>query len=140
MSPALVLQYILPHRLLSWTVRQVTHSRIRWLKNLLIRRIVKAYDVNMADAAETDLDAAAYAHYPKLTPDEVKTLVVDDQWLATLDRAVHGEMDRVSQALARRVRELADRYDTPLPRLAERVEALEARVNAHLARMGFVWK
>ncbi|MCB1937763.1 MAG: N-6 DNA methylase [Rhodocyclaceae bacterium] len=91
-------------------------------------------------AAETDLDAAAYAHYPKLTPDEVKTLVVDDQWLATLDRAVHGEMDRVSQALARRVRELADRYDTPLPRLAERVEALEARVNAHLARMGFVWK
>ncbi|MCB1560418.1 MAG: phosphatidylserine decarboxylase [Xanthomonadales bacterium] len=59
MSPALVLQYILPHRLLSWTVRQVTHSRIRWLKNLLIRRIVKAYDVNMDEAAEADLDAYA---------------------------------------------------------------------------------
>ena len=57
MSPAVLLQYVLPHRLMSWTVRQVTHSKIRWLKNLLIRRIVKAYDVNMADAAETDLDA-----------------------------------------------------------------------------------
>ena len=90
-------------------------------------------------AADTALDAAAYARYPTLTEDEVKTLVVDDKWLATIDRALHGEMDRVSQALARRVRELAERYGTPLPALAERVEELEARVRGHLQRMGFAW-
>jgi type I restriction enzyme M protein len=61
----------------------------------------------------------------------------DDKWLAALDAAIHGEMDRVSQQLTRRVKELAGRYETPLPELAQQVEALAARVDAHLARMGF---
>ena len=39
--------------------------------------------------------------------------MVDDKWLAALDAAVHGEMDRISQALTRRVKELAERYETP---------------------------
>ena len=29
--------------------------------------------------------------------------------------AIHGEMDRISQALTERVKELAERYETPLP-------------------------
>ena len=65
--------------------------------------------------AEADLDAKAYAKYPKLTEAEIKTLVVDDKWLAALDAAIHGEMDRISQALTQRVKELAERYETPMP-------------------------
>jgi type I restriction enzyme M protein len=34
------------------------------------------------------------------------------------------------------VRELAERYATPLPKLTEDVEILAARVEAHLAKMG----
>ena len=49
--------------------------------------------------AEADLDAKAYAHYPKLTETEIKSLVVDDKWLAALDAAIHGEMDHISQSL-----------------------------------------
>ena len=52
--------------------------------------------------AENALDAEAYAQYPKLTEAEIKTLVVDDKWLADLDAAIHGEMDRISQALTQR--------------------------------------
>ncbi len=89
--------------------------------------------------AEASLDALAYAKYPKLTEAEVKTLVVDDKWLAALSDAVHGEMDRVSQALTQRVKELAQRYETPLPLVTEKVKALEARVSGHLKRMGFVF-
>jgi len=90
--------------------------------------------------AEAELDAAAYARYPKLTVAEIKALVVDDKWLDALDAAIHGEMDRVSQALTRRVKELAERYETPLPRLTDRVAELETRVNRHLEKMGFAWK
>jgi len=86
------------------------------------------------------LDGWVYRKYPKLTEDEVKALVVDDKWLAALDAAIHGEMDRVSQALTRRVKELAERYETPLPALTQKVAELEERVNGHLERMGFAWK
>jgi type I restriction enzyme M protein len=88
---------------------------------------------------EGTLDARLYFRYPKLTAAEVKTLVVDDKWLATLDAAIHSEMDRVSQRLTQRVKELAERYETPLPRMASRVAELEAKVNQHLERMGFAW-
>ena len=89
--------------------------------------------------AEAALDAAAYAQYPRLTEAEIKALVVDDKWLAALAGAIHGEMDRVSQQLTQRVKELAERYEAPMPRITERVAELEARVSRHLERMGFAW-
>jgi len=48
-------------------------------------------------------------------------------------------MDRISQTLTRRVKELAERYETPLPQAMRRVAELEHAVNAHLERMGFAW-
>ena len=75
-----------------------------------------------------------------LTPDEVKALVVDHKWMAALDAAVHGELDRVSQALTGRVKELAERYGRTMPELAQQVDELEVRVAGHLAKMGFAWK
>ena len=90
--------------------------------------------------AEASLDAQTYAKYPKLTESDIKSLVVDDKWLAALDAAIHGEMARVSQQLTQRVKELAERYEIPLPRLVSRVAELEAKVNRHLEKMGFAWK
>ena len=90
--------------------------------------------------AQEDLDAKLDAKYPKLTEDEIKTLVVDDKWLATIAAAVQGELDRVSQTLTGRIRQLAERYATPLPRLTDEVATLAARVDGHLKRMGAVWK
>jgi type I restriction enzyme M protein len=95
---------------------------------------------NRLKDAEAKLDAQAYAHYPKLSEAEIKALVVDDKWLAALEVAVHSEMDRVSQQLTQRVKELTDRYETPLPQMVSRVAELEAEVNRHLERMGFAWK
>ena len=87
--------------------------------------------------AEAELDALAYAHYPKLSEQEIKTLVVDDKWLAALDKDIHGEMDRISQALTQRVKELAERYETPLSVLDNNVRALHDKVTTHLQKMGF---
>lgn len=89
--------------------------------------------------ADAELDAKAFAHYPKLTEAEIKTLVVDDKWFSNMNMAIHGEMDRISQALTQRVKELAERYEIPLPLLVARVADLETHVNQHLKRMGFVW-
>lgn len=50
-------QWPLPQHALSRLVLRLTHSRRRWLKSLLIRRVVAAYGVDLADAAERDLAA-----------------------------------------------------------------------------------
>jgi len=100
-------------------------------------------EAGTADAlaeAQDALTAKVAARYPRLTEDEIKTLVVEDKWLATLAAAVQGELDRVSQTLTTRIRELAERYATPLPQLTEEVAALAARVDEHLKKMGAVWK
>ncbi len=89
--------------------------------------------------AEVDLDAKAYNRYPTLALPEIMTLVVDDKWLAALDAAVHGEMDRISQALTQRMKELAERYEIPLPGMVRRVAELEGKMNRHLERMGLTW-
>ncbi len=90
--------------------------------------------------AQKALDAKVAAKYGELTEAESKTLVVEDKWLAALAASVQGELDRVSQALTGRIRQLAERYAIPLPKLTEEVKTLAARVDEHLKKMGFVWK
>lgn len=94
---------------------------------------------NALKAAQDDLETKLAAKYSTLTEEEIKTLVVDNKWLATLADAVQGELDRVSQTLTGRIRQLAERYATPLPTLTQELETLSARVNEHLKKMGAVW-
>jgi type I restriction enzyme M protein len=89
--------------------------------------------------AEADLDEKTFYKYPELREDDIKTLVVNDKWMAALGAAIGGELERVSQRLTGRVRELAERYGVPLPALGARVADLEAKVGAHLQKMGYVW-
>ena len=79
------------------------------------------------------------AQYAKLSAADIQTLVVQDKWLAVLQVRVQGELDRVSQSLTARIKQLAERYDTPIPQLVAEVETLAARVDEHLKKMGFVW-
>lgn len=90
--------------------------------------------------ADAELDLLAYEKYPSLTTTEIQTLVIDDKWMATLAGTLQGELNRVSQTLTGRIRELAERYATPLPTLTDEVAALAAMVEAHLAKMGVSWK
>jgi type I restriction enzyme M protein len=85
------------------------------------------------------LDAKVVSKYGQLGVADIKALVVEDKWLAVLEASVQGELDRVSQALTGRIKQLAARYATPLPALSHEVESLSARVDDHLTKMGFVW-
>ena len=91
------------------------------------------------NAAQEALETKVAAKYGKLTEAEIKTLVVDDKWVTALAADVQSELDRVSQALTDRIRQLAERYAVPLSKLTENAMMLAARVDAHLKRMGVVW-
>ena len=89
--------------------------------------------------AEEGLEAKLDAKYPKLTEDEVKTLVVDDKWLVHIADCLRSELDRVSQSLTGRIRQLAERYQTPLPELDVEIMTINKRVDDHLRKMGAAW-
>ena len=89
--------------------------------------------------AQRALEKKVHAKYAYLAEDEIKTLVVDDKWLAVLAVEVQREMDDVSQALTGRVRQLVERYSTPVPVLLAEMDRLTSRVSEHLTKMGFEW-
>jgi type I restriction enzyme M protein len=67
-------------------------------------------------------------------------LVVEDKWQAKLEEDVQSEIQRVSQRLTGRIKELAERYEITLPSLTTEVNGMEKKVHAHLDKMGFSWK
>ena len=85
------------------------------------------------------LDLAVFKHYPTLSEAEVKTLLVEDKWLASLQANIQAEIERVTQQLANRVKELEQRYAEPLPAITQSVEALSNKVAEHLKAMGLEW-
>lgn len=87
--------------------------------------------------AQKNLDVKVAKQYAELSEADIKALVIEDKWLATLALDVQTELDRVSQALTSRIRQLAERYATPLPELTVEVEVLAAKVSSHLTKMGF---
>ena len=89
--------------------------------------------------AQTALDKMVFDHYPKLTEQEVQTLVVDHKWMGYLKTNIKAEIERVTQALAGRVKVLEERYAEPLPELEEQVDALAGKVEEHLKQMGLSW-
>ena len=86
--------------------------------------------------AQAALDAQVLARYGTLTEDEIRTLVLDDKWLATIRNAVDHEVRRVARQFVDRVMELEERYAQPLPALEHDVQEFTAKVGEHIERMG----
>lgn len=55
----ILLQHLLPQHTLSAMMHRLARCRVRWLKNLMIRIVIRQFDVNMAEAEITDPDRFA---------------------------------------------------------------------------------
>ena len=100
----------------------------------------KAKADKAARDAQFALDTKVLARYTTLTEAEIETLVVQDKWFTGIQVAIEGEVQRLTQQLTGRVKELEERYAQPLPELGSEVEAFSAKVAAHLGNMGVDWK
>jgi type I restriction enzyme M protein len=117
-----------------------TESEYRVLKEYLSLIEQDATVGAKIKALTTGLDEKLLNRFRTLTEEEVKTLVVDDKWMENIQQAIKTEMERISQRLTQRIKELAERYETPMPKQTSDITELEAKVAAHLKIMGFVWK
>ena len=86
-----------------------------------------------------ELDELTFAKIPVLTEEECKELTVSDKWLATVEAQIGEEIERMTQRLSNRARELDERYDRPLPKLEDAVAKLSTKVEEHLLKMGLSW-
>ena len=107
----------------------------------LLKQLVRLFDAEdtakkaAKDAQET-LDNLVFSQYAKLSESDIKMLIVQDKWLASVQSTVEAEIERITQQLANRVKELEERYAQPLPQLEADVLALSAKVAEHLKAMG----
>ncbi|KAA3436736.1 type I restriction-modification system subunit M [Rufibacter hautae] len=113
-------------------------SEIRTIQTLIRQLEAMGHAANSIKNAYKTLEEMVLLKYKQLTPDEVKVLVVDDKWLATLHATVQVEVDDISHNLTNRIKELAERYDITLSEIDSIVSELTTNVNAHLQKMGFV--
>jgi len=86
--------------------------------------------------AQEALDLSVFKHYPGLTEADIKTLIVEDKWLARLSANIEAEIGRITQQMANRVKELEERYAEPLPMIEQNVVTLSDKVAGHLKAMG----
>ncbi len=87
--------------------------------------------------SDAELDKKLAAKYKILTTDEIKGLVVDDKWMTTIERDIKTEVERISQRLSHRIKELAERYESTLSDISNTVMEYEKKVSGHLTKMGF---
>ena len=99
---------------------------------------VKQY-AKIAKELNIALDEACKEKYSLLSMDEIKKLLVNRKWYYTIFAGIKALYITTSHEIAGRITELAERYENTLPELESELETYEAKVKAHLERMGFVW-
>lgn len=90
------LQYLLPHHLLSHLMRGLTRLRVGWLKDLFIKRFIRLFNVNMAEAAQPDPRA-----YPDFNHFFTRALAADARPLAVGEGNVICPVDGTVSQLGR---------------------------------------
>jgi len=86
--------------------------------------------------AQVELNLATLKKYGDLTEYDIRTLVLDDKWQATIVRRVAGEADDLTLDLVARIQQLGERYVATVNDLDAEIGQLEAKVAGHLAAMG----
>ena len=88
-----------------------------------------------AKAAQGELDNQVLARYDALTEAEIKALVVDNKWFASITSVVDEDVQSVMRQLVSRVRELHVRYAEPLPDIQRNLDDYAMKVHRHLQRV-----
>lgn len=89
--------------------------------------------------AEVDLDTRVEKRYATLTIAEIKHLLLEEKWFATIYAGIDAIHTAVSHQLSSRATELVERYEFTLKECEDEVNVYEAKVKSHLERMGFAW-
>lgn len=111
-------------------------EEIKALQHLIKLYNDEAIAKKAAKEAQAALDLATLKKYGDLTLPEVKQLVLDDKWHATVADRIARVGSSLTLALVARIQILGERYAETVSTLDAKLERLEAKVATHLAGMG----
>lgn len=94
-----------------------------------IKRVIKA--------TKYELLIKLIDKYKNLSEGEIKELVIEKKWYATLSLRLDEEMQHVNQNLQHQISALSNRYAQTLSEIDEELNLLEDKVKEHLLEMGF---
>lgn len=86
-----------------------------------------------------ELEDKVRGKYAHLTDEDILELLINRKWYYSVFAGIKGLYVTASHNMANRIIELAERYEHDLPYLTKEAKLLEAKVKAHLERMGFAW-
>ncbi len=89
-----------------------------------------------AKEAQSALDLATLKKYGDLNENDVRNLVLDDKWRATIAARIEGEVNALTLSLVGRIQVLGQRYAETVGDLEVELAKLDSQVAAHLADMG----
>jgi len=111
-------------------------EEVEALEHLITLYNAEADAKKSAKDAQAALNVSNLEKYGDLTVPEVKTLVLDDKWKATITGRIASEVNSLTLALVARIQQLGERYAETVGALDAELEKLEVQVAGHLADMG----
>ena len=108
--------------------KDLTQTKSTALDHLIKLYNAEAVAKKAVKEAQAALNLATLKQYGKLTEGEVKTLVLDDKWQATIIGRIASEVESLTFALVARLKELGDRYSETVGSLDQSLASIEAKV------------
>lgn len=106
-----------------------------------LEHLIKLYSAETASKkafkdAQAELDPATLKKYGRLSEGDIKQLVLDDKWHATISHHIADEVNALTLVLVARIQQLGERYAKTVGALDTELEKLEDKVSGHLVNMG----
>jgi type I restriction enzyme M protein len=111
-------------------------DEIKALQHLIDLYIEEAAAKRAAKDGQAAIDLSTLKKYADRSETDVRALVLEDKWHATITTRVVGELTALMLALVARIQQLGERYDETLEDLEAELAKLDSRVMSHLADMG----
>ncbi len=111
-------------------------DEVKALEQLLDLYTEEARAKKVAKECQSALDLAVLKKYGGLSDSEIRQMVLEDKWLASIQTRVSDEVNALTLALVDRIRQLGQRYEETLSEIEAELTRLDSLVLSHLAKMG----
>ena len=85
-----------------------------------------------------DIDEEIFKFYPSISDDLLRTIVVLNKWIDSIEKFNFGIVEIINISLHKRIKDIVQRYEQPLTFIDNKVKVIEIKIGNHLRNMGIL--